>query len=341
MCLPGRLKFILLATLERHMKLSLKPRTFALAMIFAPWAFSAEKVYMPFFELINIHEDYQFSLARLFKSYVDEAGRYELVLPERPDSVVRQPGQDLIRHAARELKCAYFLVGDVNRLGETVFLNLALYNTGDGSRIWGDKLKASTPEDFDPIFQKLAWALGSGEKAGAHGDIYSVTANESRELRQIQVKNSIGVAIGGVFFTPGLLFGKSWEDPFVGGVGVVWNYDSRNILFEFDGMMHVAGEKSSMGSISISAFKPFTSGRLTPFAGGGLGIGIVGGEYQDRDTEGTGLLVQGGGGVVFNRTATVQLRLQARYVLGLFSMGAPRDEYPQALVVRMELAFGR
>jgi hypothetical protein len=78
-----------------------------------------------------------------------------------------------------------------------------------------------------------------------------------------------------------------------------------------------------------------------------LGIGHVETEYPDPAggvnavTEGTGLTLHGGGGVVFNRTSTVQLRFQARYVVGLFSLESPREDFPRAVLVRMELAFGR
>lgn len=301
----------------------------------------AEKVYMPYFEIINVHPDYQYSTARLFKGYVDEVGAYELVLPPKPESAVEQPPQDSVRKLAQENGCAYFLLGDLNRIGETVILNVAMYGVADGKRLWGDRLKATGPEDLDPIFQKLARVLRSKDKAAEDGDIYSVTSFDSRPLRQIKVKNSFGISIGGVFFTPGLLYGKEWEEPFVGGLGALWAYDSRTVLFEVDLETYQFAENSALASVSISAFKPFNSRNITPFGGGGLGISSVETEYQGRDSEGSGLSVHGGGGIIFNRTATVQLRLQARYVVGLFDMSSPRNEFPRMLLVRMELAFGR
>lgn len=304
-------------------------------------ALGAEKIYMPYFEIINVHPDYQYSTARLFKGYVDDVGTYELVLPPKPASPVEQPPQDSVRRAARESGCAYFLLGDLNRIGETVILNVAMYSVEDGKRLWGDRLKASGPDDLDPIFQKLARVLRSKEKAADDGDIYSVTSFDSRPLRQIKVKNSFGISIGGVFFTPGLMYGKEWEEPFVGGVGAFWAYDSRTVLFELDAETYQLAENSALASLSISAFKPFNSKNITPFGGGGLGVSWAETEYQGEDSEGSGLSVHGGGGIIFNRTATVQLRLQARYVVGLFDMGAPRNEFPRMVLVRMELAFGR
>ena len=304
-------------------------------------SFSAEKVFMPFFELINVHPDYQYSTARLFKGYVDEAGRYELIIPERQDSVARQPASDAVRKEAQARGCAFYLIGDLNRIGETVIFNVALYSAKDGARVWGDKLKASTPEDLDPILQKVARAVGSGEKAAADGDIYSVTSYEGRELRQVRVRNAFGVAVGGMLFTPGLLTGESWDDPFIGGLGLIWTYDARSILFELDGETYFTGRKTEFSSVSISAFKPFASSRLTPFAGGGLGLGNVSTESGGETVEEAGLLAHVGGGFIFNRTSNVQLRAQVRYQVGLFKMDDPVGDLPRGVLMRMELAFGK
>jgi hypothetical protein len=183
--------------------------------------------------------------------------------------------------------------------------------------------------------------LRSKDKAAEDGDIYSVTNYESRPLRQIKVRNSFGLSIGGAGFTSGLLYGKEWEDPFVGGFGALWAYDSRTVLFEVNAEAYPFSEKTTVSSFSISAFKPLNSKNVSPFGGGGLGVTSVETQYQGKDSEGAGLSVHGGGGIIFNRTATVQLRLQARYVLGLFEMGSPRNDFPRMLLVRMELAFGR
>lgn len=310
-------------------------------LFFFGYSLGSEKIYMPYFEVINVHADYQYSTARLFKGYVDEVGRYEVILPPKPAGEVTQPPLDSVRKIAKQLNCAFYLVGDLNRVSETVILNVAMYSVENGNRVWGDRLKASGPDDLDPIFQKLSRVLNSKDKATSDGDIYSVTSFESKQLRQIEVKNYFGLSLGGAFFTPGLLFGKDWEEPFVGGLGAFWSYDSRDILFELGAETYQFAENSTLTSVSISVFKPFSSKSLTPFGGGGLGISKVETMYQNKQSEGSGLSIHGGGGVIFNRTSTVQLKLHASYVVGLFNMSAPRNELPRIVQVRMELAFGR
>jgi hypothetical protein len=303
-------------------------------------AAAAEKVYMPFLELINVHPDYQYSTARLFKSYVDEQGRYELVIPARADTGFQQTPAEIRAEALRR-DCPYYLIGDLNRISESVIVTVSLYSTADGGRLWTDKLKAAGPNDLDPIFQKLARSLGTPRRAADDGDIYSVTSYEERNLRQTQVRNSFGLGIGGALFTPGILAGKDWNEPFVGGLGLVWAYDARTVLFEVDAQTYTFGQNSGLGALSISAFKPVYADKVTPFFGGGLGLGFAETEYLGRSTSGKGLMLHAGGGVILNRTSTVQLRLQGRYVVGLFRMEEPRGDIPRAFLVRMELAFGR
>ena len=296
---------------------------------------------MPYFEAINVHVDYQYSTAKLFKNYVDEVGKYQIVLADRKDSNMASEGERVVQKKAEELQCPFYLLGDMNRIGETVILNVSLYETKSGNRIWGDRLKAAGPEDLDPIFQKIARAVGTQNKAAADGDIYSVTDYESQELKQVKVRNSFGLAIGGALFTPGILYGKSWDEPFSGGFGVFWGYDARTILFEVNAETYPMANNSHITGLSLSAFKPFSTKSFTLFGGGGLGIGMASSVYQGQHCDGSGLLFEGGGGIIFNRTSTVQLRLQGKYIVGAFEMGSPRNDVPRALILRMELAFGK
>jgi hypothetical protein len=47
-------------------------------LLFVASAFATEKVYMSFFELTNIHSDYQFASAKIFQRYAEQDGRYEI-----------------------------------------------------------------------------------------------------------------------------------------------------------------------------------------------------------------------------------------------------------------------
>lgn len=42
---------------------------------------------MPFFEIINMNFKYQYSVSMLLKTYMENEGRYVLVMPPKPDSL--------------------------------------------------------------------------------------------------------------------------------------------------------------------------------------------------------------------------------------------------------------
>ncbi len=316
---------------------------FAASMNFASNAQAAEKVYMPYFELINVNWDYQYSTARLFKNYLEDHKKYTLVLPPKPDSLFEPMAFDDVRRVAKEKKCKYFIIGDMNRLGETVIFSIGLYRTDNGALVWSDRLKADTPEDMDPILQQVAAAIGSEQKAAESGTIYNVTDYESRRLRQVKANNAFGISIGSAFFVS-----DQTGDPFSGGGGIFWYYDARDIMFEFDAQTYFLG-RNGMGFLAINAYHPFSPGKNTFFAGGGLGVGYTSQEYEISsldngynnmysNTSG-GIMFFFGGGYVLSRTSNVGLRIHLRYFIGGYKMEYPESIIPNGLLLNMELYY--
>ncbi|TAL68659.1 MAG: hypothetical protein EPN82_10300 [Bacteroidetes bacterium] len=295
--------------------------------------YSAEKVYMPFFELINVHADYQYSVARLFKNYVDEQGRYILIIPQRADSLIAQPPLNEIRETAKSNDCSFFIVADMNRIGETVIISVSMYKTENSQLIWKDRLKANTPDDIDPILQKLSRVIGTEHKAAEDGDIYSVTSYESQQLKQIHSISAFGISIGGAL----LMSNPFIDDPFSGGGGIFWSYDIRTVLFEVDAQSYFLGSYS-VGHLSIDVYRPFFAESSTPFLGGGLGFGYTTGASNGQ---GNGMMLFVGGGYIFGRTADVGLRVRAQYMLGAFKVENTEKSLPHGFMLNMELYFGK
>jgi hypothetical protein len=321
---------------------------FLLLLIFTSKINATEKIYMPFFELINVHSDYQYSVAKLFKNYVDEQNKYSLIIPAKPDSLVTQPSIEKVRETAKSLNCQYFLIGDMNRIGETVIISISMYNTENGEKTWHDRLKAANPEDIDPILQKLSRTIGTKNKAVEDGDIYSVTDYESGQLKQVRANNAFGVSIGGA-----LLFANPLsKDPFSGGGGVFWYYDAREILYEIDAKLYFLGN-NYLGNLSLNAYHPFSSESNTPFLGGGLGIGF---NTMDKSSfypnnkdpwenygtyNGSGLVLFIGGGYIIGRTSNVGLRIHLEYFIATYKMNNPEKTLPHGVMLNMELYFGK
>ena len=314
---------------------------------------ATEKIYMPFFELINVHSDYQYSTARLFKNYVDEDKRYTLIIPQKPDSMVSQPSAEKIRETAKSLNCEYYMIGDMNRIGEIVIISVNIYKTDNGETIWNDRLKAANPEDIDPILQKLARNIGTKQKATNDGDIYSVTSQQSQNLKQVRSNNAFGVSIGGVY-----MMSKPYtSDAFAGGGGAFWTYDVREMIYDINTQIYFMGGPS-LGQISINAYKPFYSESNSPFIGGGLGVGYAyytppnTSVYSNYSYSGSGLMLFIGGGYIIGRSSNVGLRIRANYMISTFNITSNHFDYmttiskeekylPHGLILNLELYFGK
>jgi hypothetical protein len=324
-------------------------KLFLSTLALASSLFASEKVYTPYFELVNVHSDYQFASAKLLKSYVDGAGKYQLELPPRSDSLVHQPAPDSVRKLAQAQGCPKYLLGDLTRLGESVIVSFALYNAADGSLVWSDRLKAAGPDDLDPILQKLARNLGTLNSAQTDGNIYSVTQQDSKRLRQKQSNNSFGATIGGTWLPKYPMSG------FLGGMGINWLYDNRNLLVQMDakfqGFDGDDDESASLFDFGISAYYPFLDKDWTPFLGGGVSYGVI--SYSRPDTESSstdyydyysesedknGLLFHAGGGLLFSRTSTVNLRLRTEYMVSSFKVD---NHVSQGLWVGVDAGFSR
>lgn len=319
--------------------------------------FASERVYMPLFELTNIHEDYQYATSKLFQRYADKDGRYEVVIPAQTDSVQVQPSKADVQKTAERKGCTKFILADLTRLGETVVVTLSLYGTQSGNLLWSDAMKAAGPNDLDPILERMAKNIGTENVASKTDDIYTVTQKEETKLRKKRANKSFGFGIMGftMLNNPGPRFQP--------GLEIFWSYDSRNIFFQIDGSFNFYsdsedytytsyyGDETTISvdetlvnlSLGLSAYYPFLDGSSTPFLGGGVSFTSTVTSYdsdsyyydEDGDSK-TGLWVRLGGGFLFNRTSTVTFRIRAEYA---FSTYRVEDHIMHGPQVGLEIGF--
>ena len=319
--------------------------------------FASERVYMPLFELTNIHEDYQYATSKLFQRYADKDGRYEVVIPAQTDSLQTQPSKADVQKTAERKGCTKFILADLTRLGETVVVTLSLYGTQSGNLLWSDAMKAAGPNDLDPILERMAKNIGTENVASKTDDIYTVTQKEETKLRKKRANKSFGFGIMGftMLNNPGPRFQP--------GLEIFWSYDSRNIFFQIDGSFNFYSdsedytytdsynEKNTISvdetlvnlSLGLSAYYPFLDGSSTPFLGGGVSFTSTVTSYdsdsyyydEDGDSK-TGLWVRLGGGFLFNRTSTVTFRIRAEYAFSTYKVEHHIMHGPQ---VGLEIGF--
>lgn len=319
--------------------------------------FASERVYMPLFELTNIHEDYQYATSKLFQRYADKDGRYEVVIPAQTDSLQTQPSKADVQKTAERKGCTKFILADLTRLGETVVVTLSLYGTQSGNLLWSDAMKAAGPNDLDPILERMAKNIGTENVASKTDDIYTVTQKEETKLRKKRANKSFGFGIMGftMLNNPGPRFQP--------GLEIFWSYDSRNIFFQIDGSFNFYSDSEDYTytdyyndertisvdetlvnlSLGLSAYYPFLDGSSTPFLGGGVSFTSTVTSYdsdsyyydEDGDSK-TGLWVRVGGGYLFNRTSTVTFRIRAEYAISTYKVEHHIMHGPQ---VGLEIGF--
>jgi len=189
--------------------------------------------------------------------------------------------------------------------------------------------------------------MGSSQQAAQDGNIYSVTKEDARKLRQKQANASFGATIGGTWLPVNPTTG------FMGGIGVNWLYDNRNMLVQLDaqiqGMEGDDDEEAYLFNFGISAYYPLRDEDWTPFLGGGVSYASFGytppmdDEYSDPyfndDSEnGSGIMLRAGGGLLFSRTSTVNIRLRSEYTVTTFKVNG---HLAHGLWVGVDAGFGR
>ncbi len=304
-------------------------------------SFAQSKMYIPLFETINLKKDFQIMAPKLLKSYLEDNARYKVILPLAGDS---QSGSweefEVIRKRAQELNAQFFTLGTLTRLGENVIVDVKMYETSTGNKTWNDKLKAVGPDDLDPIMQKIAAAIGTANKATTDGDIYNVTNYESKELKKKEANFSLGASIGGIVFMNNIPGQR------MAGYSLVGSYDTRQLILDLRGSYNF-GEQASFYNFSLEVLKPLREKSNTAFFGGGMFIGgttVDGTSYdswgypytQSVSTSGLGLMA--GGGYIFNRTSSVQLRLSGNIIQTFYTVAGTS---PTGVIVKMEILFRR
>lgn len=299
-----------------------------LIFLFAGWAGNAlqaqEKVYLPFFEALNLETSYQYSITKLYKAYLEQTGRYEVILSEKRDSMALSEPLGQARESAEAMNANHFIMGALNRVGDVVVISVSLHNTADGKKTWGSLQKAYSPEDIDLLIEHLARVTGTNQKIEEEKDIYSVTDYEAKRVNTKKAVNSFGLAIGGAF----PVISDGLDEEIAGGFGLVWSFDAGNLIFDILGEAYF-NEVNDIYSLDIDVLYPFSRRPNTPFALAGIGWGgiTVWTEdplaYENDDfvaTSGGGVMGFLGGGYILNRTSSVRLRITAKGFYGAYEV---------------------
>ena len=291
------------------------------------------KVYLPLLETINLKKDFQYSSTRLLKNYIESANKYQVIMQDVNDSSINYNDQNAsIITKARELKAMYYIVGSLNRLGENVIVNINLFETETGKKVWFDQLKAMSPDDLDPILQRIGQNIGTENKATTADDIYSVSNQETQQLKQKESNNNFGI---GLCAMPLLMHGFDLNNSAqLSGISLAWSFDARDYIFDIKPSW-CFNSNYDMLSLALEMNKPLTKKSNTPFVGGGASLSRTSfGTNQSNNygstASGYGIMLLAGGGYIFNRTSSVSVRLSANLMQGFYDVkGSSYEVYNQ------------
>ena len=278
-----------------------------------------DKVYMPYFQIENMHWEYQISAAKIFRTYLNNNNKYTLILPQTKDSIYPNETFTQTIKNAKTAGAKYFIIGEMNALNDVMIISMSLYNTSDSTKVWSDILKARNPDDLDPILQKYANNIGTDLKASKDGDIYSVTNYDSKELSKVDASAYFGVSISGAYSIVNKVSNQTSA-----GFGLLASYDIRDIILDIEGDYAFGNVK--IYDLRISGLYPFKKSKNTPFIGGSIAIsGVTLSENNNNNTysyynveNGSGLSMFFNGGYIFNRNSNVNFRISGSVILPFY-----------------------
>ncbi|OWV24314.1 hypothetical protein B7982_00935 [Fibrobacter sp. UWB2] len=297
------------------------------SLALAASVFATERVYMAPFSMVGLNEDFGVAAEKLMNAYIDDNGRFVLINYAEDDSV-KVGDRESANNIAIKKNCTKFIMAEFTRLGENVITAFKLYDINNEAPVWSDRLKAKNPDDFDPIIQRVARNIGTKNKATNDDDIYTVTEQETKNPRKKGVTSYWGARIVGALPL------NPTEAKMDAGLGLFVLYDARDLLFGFDWTMSNLGEdhdRPILIDLSLSAYYPFTTTNITPYAGGGLSYSMrytyVDTDHYDDEHQSNGISMQIGGGVLFNRASRVMFLAQVNYFIDFFETPFYREQF--------------
>jgi hypothetical protein len=301
---------------------------------------SQEKIYFPYFEMINIPNDaeLQYSMSKLLKTYIEENhSNYTVIIPKR-DGYELYGREDFLESIenAKKNDAKYLLVGEVNNIGKVAIVTLSLFDVSTGNKIWSDLIKGMPIDDFDPVLSRIGRNFNTSVKARDDADIYDVTTyEEERETKLLNFKaNSFtGIGLGGTYLSNGTVDTRFGLDFFydVSSIILFINFEyATNSLFNFlilEDSERNSFLRNSVVNFSMGAAKPLTKKRNTPYVAGGLDYLIMTRRRIDPKIHesGTGLGLTANVGYLIARTSTTNFRFDLGLTFPTFKFAGKQE----------------
>lgn len=277
------------------MRPSAPARIALLALAFAaPAAAGAEVVALLPVTGVNVDPGTLEAAREVFRGHLERTGREVRLVPGDP---AREPSPAEAAEAARAAGASRAAVVRIVTLGAVQRARLSIYDAASGRVLHTDDMPAGSPNDLDPVLERLAKGYAAGSGAARVAEIDTVTDREARPLNRVTANKSSGLRLGGITpLTPG---GQSTGT----GGGYFWLYDARSFLVDVSFDLYFGSHYHDV-ALGFGAYYPLTKENFTPYVGAGLKYAWTrfGGDNS------SGLQPYGAVGLLLGRLSTVGVR---------------------------------
>jgi len=290
---------------------------------------SQSKILLPYFSITNIHPEYRISATRIFKNYLEYFQPYEIILNEDTVESYRS-----IKEKAIITGADHYLLGELNRLGEKVIVDIEFYETNSGIKVWSGISKAVTPEELEKSLASLAQQLGSEDISQLHP--IAESAAPEKEAIYVPYKEDIfGISVGGV-----VTFINQKFNRFPAGFGFTYSNDMRSLIADANAEMYL-GQDVFAYMLNLDLQFPFLPFSSTPYVSGSLGfsgmrVDNFPNPYKTEKDNSSGLMATIGTGYLLNRFAPARIKFSLRGFYGFYQVF---DHHPKGVLLNMILLF--
>ena len=210
------------------------------------------------------------------------------------------------------------IYGSVSTLGEKYIVQVSVVNVMTKEILWAGSLAAKTAEDLDTVVKRLAKSISEGKKAEETVEVGLVIEEEEKEPLRRRVYHTTGFKAGmilpmGGYADAGLMYqvgAQYWyEMPNFAIEAAVYYAHTSSLGFDLE------GTASEAVAPEISVLYMLSKGDISPYIGGGFGLGLIWLTPEEEWDLGAGIgpAFNAGGGLVLFRTYDIRITIDARY----------------------------
>ncbi|MCT4665138.1 MAG: hypothetical protein N4A45_07890 [Flavobacteriales bacterium] len=233
--------------------------TFLLLGVFM--SFAQEKAYLTTASGDGLDHSTKRSISKIFSLKMKELNKYTIVFEDQIVPLTKEK----IRAKAQEKKIPYYIVSEVNAIGNTYYLSYVLFKTETNKLVREVTVKSLGSNNID---EKLDEAVSELSGVKRVNDIYSVTEDEAQPLRKRSGNRGFGVRLGAAN-----TFVDSKDDKdfnhFSSGIGFSYGVDGGNYLMDVN-FMNFFGDNISMRQFSLNYYKTLSSLNNSWYWGAGV-----------------------------------------------------------------------